>query len=493
MVTIKFVEFAMRYTIVFPLTAGLALQACAVGPDYKRPVSTLSTEFKGQVAIDKRVGSNPADIARWWEGFNDPLLSRLVQEALVNNLDIAQAAARSTQARAGLDAAAAVLLPSASIGASGGQAQLSERSGIGAVSSALGSDRSFSSYEANIATSWELDLAGGLDRQKEAALAEYQASEAGVVAARLAVIAGVADAYILIRGLQARLAIARAQVKVQEDAVRLIRLRHQNGVAAESTLRAAEASLAQVRTVPPAMQAALESALNAMDVLLGSQPGTHRDMLLTPSPIPGAPAVSGAGGPAELLRRRPDLIIAERRLAAANARIGQSMSEYFPKFSFSALLGTASTAGAGSLFTAPATQAQGFLGLRWRLFDFGRIDAEIKSAKGAYSEALAAYRSAVLRASQDVEDAFAALVNSEEQERLLAQGEASLQGARNSAEAAFARGTTSKIEVLDAEFKLLTIADARVRVQTASARSAVLSFKALGGGWETTAVEASGL
>lgn len=197
-----------------------------------------------------------------------------------------------------------------------------------------------------------------------------------------------------------------------------------------------------------------------------------------------------AGGPAALLRRRPDIIAAERTLAASNARIGAAMSEYYPKFSLSGLLGTATTA-AGGLFGGNATQANGVLGLRWRLFDFGRVDAEIKAAKGRNAEALAAYRLTVLRASQDVEDAFSTLVQQEARAAMLTQGELSFTRARATSDTAYRGGVISLIEVLDADRRLLETRDGAIQARAAASRGAVASFRALGGGWNPAQVTTS--
>jgi outer membrane protein TolC len=189
------------------------------------------------------------------------------------------------------------------------------------------------------------------------------------------------------------------------------------------------------------------------------------------------------GSPADLLQRRPDLIVAERQLAAANARVGEAMAEYYPKFSLSALIGSATAISSGNLFSSGANQMAGVLGLRWRLFDFGRIDAQLNLARGRDAEALAAYRQAVLRATEDVENAFSALVKRDEQATTLTRGETSLARARESSFVAYQRGTTSLIDVLHADETLLQTADARAQAQTESARAAIAAFKALGGGW----------
>lgn len=176
--------------------------------------------------------------------------------------------------------------------------------------------------------------------------------------------------------------------------------------------------------------------------------------------------------------------MAERRLAASNARIGAAAAEYYPKFSLSALLGSATAVSGGNLFTGGASQSAGVLGLRWRLFDFGRINAQIDQAKGQEAEALAAYRQSVLRATEDVENAFSALVNREVQATTLTAGEDALTQARQSSFTAYQNGTVSLIDVLHADEILLRSSDARAQARTESARAAVAAFRALGGGWQ---------
>ena len=469
---------------------------CAVGPDYQQADAPLADRYLGQAAVEQRPDAKPANFALWWEGFGDPLLSSLVAKALEQNLDMAQAQARVSQARAGLGAANAALLPSGSINGQAARAYQSVETPLGQVlDSTPGYDRYGNSYEANLEASWELDVFGGLRRGREAAVAEYQASEAGVVATRLAIAAQTADVYTAIRGLQARLEIAERQVKTQEDLLEKVRLLHSRGLAAEFQMHQTEGELSQVRASVPVLQAGLDAAMNALDVVLGTPPGTHRNELSAASAIPRAPQISETGSPADLLRRRPDLIAAERQLKAANARIGVAISEYYPKFSLGALIGSATTSG-GNLFSSGASQSAGVLGLRWRLFDFGRINAQIDQAKGQEAEVLASYRLSVLRATEDVENAFSALVNREAQASTLMEGETSLTRARQSSFIAYQNGTASLIDVLNADETLLQASDARAQAQTESARAAIAAFRALGGGWQPQAhpeVTASGV
>jgi outer membrane protein TolC len=263
---------------------------------------------------------------------------------------------------------------------------------------------------------------------------------------------------------------------------------YSKGLAPRLQVQQAEGAVAQVKATIPVLEAGLDASMNALDVMLGVAPGTYRTELITESgkvgSIPVAPQISSMGSPSDLLRRRPDLIVAERRLAAANAKIGVAVSEYYPKLALSLLIGSATAISGGNLFSSAANQAAGVVGLRWRLFDFGRINAQIDQAKGQEAEGLAAYRQAALRATEDVENAISALVKREEQTEALLQGEQSLAQARSSSYLAYQKGVVSLIEVLHADENLLRTSDAKAQAQTESARSAVAAFKALGGGWE---------
>lgn len=470
--------------LVVLISTGL-VAGCAVGPDYQRPAISLSERFLGQDAVEQRPVSSTADLIDWWAGFGDPQLTRFVTLALQQNLDLAQAEARIAQARAGLGAANAALLPSGTVSGQAARAYQSVETPVGQILNFTpGFDRYGNSYEANLGASWELDVFGGLRRDREAALAQYQAWQAGATATRLAIAAQTADTYISIRGLQTRIAVARQQVKTQQELVATIELLQGQGLAAELQVHQARGALAQVSASVPVLEAGLDAAMNALDVLLGAQPGTYRTELAGSEAIPMTPQIAASGTPGDLLRRRPDLIVAERRLAASNARIGAAIAEYYPKFSLTGLIGSATSVSDGNLFSSGASQMSGVLGLRWRLFDFGRINAQIDLAKGQEAEQLVAYRLAALRATEDVENAFSTLVKREQQARVLEQGVDSLSRARQASFEAYQQGVVSLIEVLQADENLLRATDARAQAQTESARAGVAAFKALGGGWK---------
>lgn len=461
-----------------------ALIGCAVGPDYKKPELSLPNEFVALAGGKYMPISKGANLNRWWTEFKDPLLTRLVTQALNQNLDIMQSLARVSQSRAALRIANAGLLPSGNLVAEGQKARQSIETPIGQLLSVSPDfERNGEFYDVNLGASWEADIFGELRRAKEAVRADYQASEISIAGARLIVAAQTADAYVVVRGLQERIDIARQQINIQRDLLSLVQLQFENEIASELQLNQAKGALAYVEAVVPVLNASLDASMNALSVLIGVAPGAFRTELSNPAKIPVPPGIIESGSPVDLIRRRPDIIAAERHLAASSARIGVAVSNYYPKFSLSAVFGSATTTGA-NLFSGDARQSQGILGLRWRLFDFGRVDAEIAAAKGRYAELLAAYRLSVLRASEDVESTLSAFIKREEQNAYLAQGVTSLQRASDTTLKAYHGGIVSLFEVLDADSKLLVLRDEKAQAQTALAQAAIASYRSLGGGWE---------
>jgi NodT family efflux transporter outer membrane factor (OMF) lipoprotein len=354
---------------------------------------------------------------------------------------------------------------------------------VGEIAHGLpGFKRDYNLYEAGVAASWEVDLFGGLRRQHEAARAEALAAADQAEAVRVAMTAEAADAYFAVRGLQARLDVARRQEAVQQDLAALLRRQVGEGVAPERDLNQAEASLQHVRAGIPPLLTALEAEFNRLDVLMGAQPGTWRAELQTPAAIPAPPALATADGPASLLRRRPDVLAAEQKLVASNARIGAALSDYYPKLSLASLF-EGQSVNQNSLFAPAALQSQAGAAIRWRLFDFGRVDAEVAGARGQNAEALAAYRLTVLHAVEEVENAFTDLAQEKARAVALDAEVSRLSAARGQTEQAYEEGVTSLIEVRDVDRNLLAASDQLAEARTGEAKAAVEVFRSLGGGW----------
>lgn len=472
-----------RFRLILGAVIQLSVLGCAVGPDYRAPEINL-VGFHNSASRDGRDGGSPAgSLDAWWEGFNDPLLSRFVERARTQNLSLAAAMARVQQGRAVARASGAALLPAADVDVQAIRLRQSLESPIGQVASNLpGYRRDQSVYDLGVGASWELDLFGGLRRGRQSAIAEAQAATAGQTGTRVSVAADTADAYLRVRGDQVQIAVAEEQIETDEHLVDLVRMRYGNGIAAVREVAQSEALLSQARATLQPLHIDLEAQMNRLDVLMALQPGTSAEELQAAQDIPDAPGVPAEDKPLDVLRRRPDVIAAERHLAAANARIGQAMSDYYPKISFSGIVGFESDI-PRDLIKSATFQPAGVAGLRWRLFDFGRVGAEVAQAKGATAEALAQYQETVLRAAEDVENAFTTLVQLEAHRQELLNEVSALQRARDASQESYQAGVSPLTDVLDSDRQLLAARDDLAQTRAGEARAAVGAYRALGGGW----------
>jgi NodT family efflux transporter outer membrane factor (OMF) lipoprotein len=479
----------------FVCALAAALGGCMVGPDYRGVQSPLPASYASQDTLRTLQGAAApaAALDTWWRAFNDPALTRIIDRALSQNLDLAAAEARVAQARAAASEAGAQYLPEFNLQGQAARQRQSLESPLGRIGSALpGYERGQSLTQLGLGASWELDLAGGLRRRAQAAGAEAEAAEALHAGSRVSVAADAADAYFQLRGLQARIAIVNAQIDANTRLVSLVRDRVANGVATQRETAEARARLAQTRAQLPPLQAGRARQSNRLDILMGAAPGTYAAELAgTEAAHAGAAYAEAAyavpGLPADirpdaLLRRRPDVVAAERRLAAANSGIGAALAEYYPQVSLSGILGFEALN--GPLFKSAAFQPGVLAGLRWRLFDFGRVDAEVGQAKGRYAETLAQYRQTVLRAAEDVENAVTTWAQiAAERDEVAHQVDAEAV-AQRAARDAYAQGDASLVEVLIEDQQWLSARGEQARLNADAARAAVATFRALGGGWQ---------
>ncbi|AOK28054.1 MULTISPECIES: efflux transporter outer membrane subunit [Burkholderia] len=469
-----------------PLAGAALLAGCTVGPDYRPDASALPPAYASQDALRSLQAAPSArapSLDAWWLGFNDAMLTRIIDRVLAQNLDLAAADARIAQARAAAAEAGALYLPQLALQGEAARQRQSLEAPLGRIGSALpGYERGQTHTRLGIGASWELDLAGGLRRQAEAARAEAAVADALHAGTRVSVASDAADAYFRLRGLQARIAIVSAQIDANARLAALVRERVTNGVATQREQAEANARLAQTRALLPPLRAEHAQQINRLDILMGAAPGTSAAELVAPGAdftVPGLPADIR---PDALLRRRPDVIAAERRVAAANAGIGAALAEYYPSVSLSGILGFEALN--GPLFKSAAFQPGALAGLRWRLFDFGRVDSEVAHAKGRYAEALAQYRQSVLRAAEDVENAVTTWAQLDAQRNEVAHQVEAESTAQRSAREAYAQGDASLVEVLIEDQQLLAARAELARLQADQARAAVATFRALGGGWE---------
>jgi len=462
----------------------VVLAGCTAGPDYRRPDAPVAPMYRDAS------GPAPDAAAPWWTMFQDPALDALETRAMAANLSIEQALARLDQARAAARGAAAARLPSGSIDASAARETQSLNAGLGQLSryvplfdaipgapNSSGLNRTVDNFLVQSGVSWDIDFAGGLARQAQAARADAAGAAAGVVAARLSVSAELADAYVAWRGAAAQRAQVVALDAILRRQVETMAVRVRLGVATPQRLDELRARESQTAAGLPLLAATVEAERNRIAVLVGASPSLPLAEL-APGAVPVADGF-GAGVPADLLRQRPDVALAEDRLVAANARIGAALSEYWPKLTLSALIGL-NSATAGTLFTGDSGVAQGAAGVHWRLFDFGRVDAEVRGARGATREALAAWRAAVLMASEDVETGFARAQAASAQVAALAARRDALAAAARAADAALASGQISRDADLDAQAALTAAAADLTAAQADSARAAIVARRALG-------------
>lgn len=480
----KSFTFSSATLMVATLGAILLASCAAVGPNYQPPAAPAGQSYYNQEALEAhRVSARSADMTHFWQGFNDLVLSQLIERALAANLDLAIAKTHVVQSRALARQAGANLLPSGELSASVLKEQQSLEDPIARIASNFPAySRDQNLYTIGVGASWEADVFGGNRRRAEAASARAEASEAERDAVQIMVVSETADAYFRLRGAQARIIAIEDEVRVNSDLLDLVRDRLHEGLATAREEAEAEGLLYQARaSLPPLrLQVALEA--NRLDVLMAATPGSYANDTAHAVPIRPLPGLYAGQSPADLLQRRPDVIAAERRLAAANAGIGVATAEYYPHLSLAALLGQESYR-AGDLFQNSTFQPQALLGIRWRLFDFGRVDAEVALAKGAHAEALLDYKRTMLNATADVENAIVRLAQSEARQDELNHQVTAQQRARSTAEDAYKGGAAGLFEVLEEQRQLIAARDQLEEARAADAVALVDTFKALGGGW----------
>jgi len=380
----------------------------------------------------------------WWQAFEDETLNNLIEQALQANFDIAQAVARLEQAQAGARRARALQLPSLGVETTAANQRQSMESPVSRVSrDSPAFERNHEDYAAFLNLNWEIDLFGRLKRQAQSARAQHQASQADLQGLKIAIIAETTDAWLNWRQARELLALLENRIAARTTAATLVKASVDAQIAEVNTLHLVQADLVTLQAERPALEQAIETQRNRLAVLTGQDPSQFT-LPTPPSSALKLPVISGFEQPADLLRRRPDVIAAEQRLIAATADIGSAIADYYPSFSLTGLLGwqATTTAAFGSGSSGAAT---GLLGLRWRLFDFGRVNAQIQQAKGRQAEALAAWRQIMLLASEEVENALMAIQTTATTQHLYQQAHTELETALRNSRHAFEQRTIGRL------------------------------------------------
>ena len=451
----------------------VALGGCAaVGPDYSEPQLAVPAGWSAGTGTD---AMDAALLARWWHGFGDPVLDRLVADALAANLDLAQARARLREARARRGVAGAALAPSVDASLSGSRSRSSGQSGSGSTREL---------YSAGFDASWELDVFGGVRRSVEAAQADLEASVESLSDTRVSLAAEVALNYIDLRTAEQRLAIAEESIAYRGENHQIIRWRQQAGLVSELDLAQATTDLESTRAVLPPLRTAVTEAKNRLAVLLGRNPGELESLVHADRPIPLAAAEIVAAIPADTLRQRPDVRVAERRLAAQTARLGEAEAARYPSFRLSGSLGLEALE-LDALADRDANTHSLFGGITAPVFNAGRIAANIEIQDALVEQARLAYRAAVLAALEEVENALTAVANTDARRAKLAEAAAAARTTLAIAEYRYASGLADFLSVLDAQRTQLSLDEQLAGSTGELARAQIRLYKALGGGWST--------
>jgi NodT family efflux transporter outer membrane factor (OMF) lipoprotein len=461
-----------------------SMVGCLVGPNYQAPVASPPQHWSEPLSGGET--ERAAALASWWRSFNDPELDSLVERALASNLDLRAAEARVRQARAARGLADAQRWPEANL--SGSAARARESANQPLIGSALppGTPLTSNVYQGGFDAAWELDLFGGVRRGAEAADADLAAAGFSRADAQVTLVAEVARNYTLARSFQQRLAIARQNLTAQRDIVTLARNRQRQGLTSDLEPEQAATVLSQTEAQVPALETGLQQAIHHLGVLLGQHPGALLAELQAQAPIPAAPPEVPAGLPSDLLRRRPDIRMAERQLAAATARIGLAAADLYPKFSLTGSYGYLSTE-SGNLVSSGSSAWSVGPAFQWHLFDAGRVRANIRIQDARQEQALAGYEKAVLAGFEDVENALVAYAKEQARNVPLRSAVASSRNALAISRDQYGNGLTSFLNVLDAERSLYQAQDTLVQSDQAMAQDLIALFKALGGGWEAPA------
>lgn len=467
-----------RFLIVVIVT--LLAAGCAVGPDYVEPVPDLAEAWLDTA----EAGSTEAMPASWWTALEDPQLGLYLQQAAANNRDIGIAMARVDEARAARGVARSAFWPQAALAGSYTEFEQSiESPGAGGTLIDAGLiPRNVQFYTTTLDASWELDVFGGNRRLNEAANARLGAAIAGGQAVVLSVLAETASAYFELRGAAERLAIAQSNIEAQERTLDLTRKKVEAGIARRIDELRAEAQLDAVRAQLPALRSSMRASSYRLAVLTGKRPEAMTEPESVAEALPVPPQALPVGMPAELLRRRPDIAVAERELAAATASIGVAKADFFPRFVLNASYGF-EAANSSDLGDGRARTTALVPFVSWPVFQGGRLRANLEGADARTRAAALAYEQAVLVALADAESAMVAYAEElRTLDRLRDAAEASSQAA-SIAQRLYEQGLADFLTVLDAERRRDVAQDARAQSHTRVLLNMARVYKALGGGW----------
>ena len=461
----------------FVLSSAIFLTACAVGKNYQEPALQLPSNFSQA----KNALFSSDDVAvSWWQVFQDKQLNALINQSLKHNFDIQAASATLREARELYSQAEYNFFPTVTAKASYNEQQRS----VGALNNRDFVPRDLKLFNMGFDASWELDFFGRIERSVESSRDEMQAQEATLRDVNVSVIAEIARNYFELRGLQNQLLVLKENINYQSQLLGLIHARLNNGRGTQFDVVNSSAQLDNLRSTEPNLNAAIQRAIHRLSVLTGQIPSALTLRLTPAAPLPIAPKNLAIGNPETLLRRRPDIKIAERLLASSTAKIGVAAADLFPKVTFvgnisleSTLISNLVGAGAQSYSFGPR--------ISWAAFDLGRVYARMKAADANEEANLVRYQQTVLNALEETENALSNYNQALQSQQLL---ESSAKASKQACKLALLRyneGVNDFSSVLESQLQLARYQSQLAQNQTTTATTLTALYKALGGGWET--------
>ena len=463
----------MRRRLALGCVAAAALLAtgCAVGPEYTRPAVDVPPAWR----IDAAAADDLANTL-WWRQFDDPVLDRLIAQALANNHDLLIAAARVDQFVGQLTSTRSQFYPQVGYGL---DASRNRASRVGVPALPPGADPYSTLYEGALSAQWQIDLFGRVRRQTEAAQAQVYASEQGRRGVVLSLVGSVASSYVALRGLDRQLEIARATAANYADTKRIFELRFKGGVVSGVELEQVNSQYEQALAAIPGLEQQIAAQENLIAVLLGRTPGpVERGKTIDELLAPRLPA----GLPSSLLERRPDILQAEQNLIAANANVGVAQSLYYPQLSLTGVVGSVSAA-LGD-FLSSASLAWGLTAaLTGPIFSFGAIEGQVAGAEALQREAVATYQRVILVAFRETNDALTGSVKKREESDAQVRRVTALREFARLSKLRWDNGYADYLEVLYAQNELFSAELSSVRSQVDALTQIVAVYVAMGGGW----------
>ncbi|HEX7816224.1 efflux transporter outer membrane subunit [Dyella sp.] len=492
----KLISRRMHVMPVLLAAMTAAMAGCTVGPNYRGApdVAHDAVNAPGFVRAPSNGVTSAHAPSHWWESLHDPQLNGLVDAALKNNPDLHAAQARLRESRAQLQQRRAAQLPTLSGDAAAVRMREPDLSVLNGQSddSQSGNQKTGTGrgplqlYTAGFDASWELDLFGGNRRAFEAASAQAEATDADLADTQVSLAAEVAQAYIDLRSQQQRFALANQSAQLEQKTLELIQQRRARGVVPESDVERQTTQVEHTRATLIPLDEQITESLDQLAVLTGQAPGALDQELGTSAPLPTMPDSVPIDDPATLLKQRPDIRAAERRLAASHAQIGQHEADLFPKVTMLGFIGS-NAADPGHLLRKSAFTWLGAPYLQWDAFDFGRTRSQVRQAQASRDEAQARYTQTVLAALQDANNALSRYGHQRESVVRLEKIEASADHSATLMHQRYSAGASSLIDLLDTERTQFSAQQDLVQGQAELLKDFVSLQKSFGLGWRTDA------